>query len=183
MARCFGDDDPLMAEYHDVEWGRPVHGDRELFERIALEGFQAGLSWQTVLRKRPAFREVFYDFDPVKVAAMSDADVERLVGVARIIRNRAKITATINNANALLAMQENSESLDELFWSHRPEKRHPRRRPGTDTPTTSPEAVALAKALKKKGFKFFGPTTAYAAMQACGLVDDHLTTCKVPPAG
>ena len=178
-ARCFGDGDPLYEEYHDTEWAVPVHGDAALFERIALEGFQSGLSWITVLRKRPAFREVFAGFDPLAVAAFGEDDVERLLTDARIIRNRQKITATIDNARALLALQAGGGSLDELVWSFAPPARS--RQPATwvDVPSTSPESVALSKALKKHGFRFVGPTTAYAAMQACGLVDDHLATCPV----
>lgn len=178
-ARCFGDGDPLYEAYHDTEWGVPVHGEAELLERIALEGFQSGLSWITVLRKRPAFREVFHGFDPELVAALTGDDVERLLGDARIIRNRQKIEATIGNARAVLALHDAGRSLDELFWSFAPEARE-RRLDGWDTvPASTPESVALAKALKSEGFRFFGPTTAYAAMQACGLVDDHLASCPV----
>lgn len=182
-ARCFGDGDPLYEEYHDTEWAVPVHGDTALFERLALEGFQSGLSWITVLRKRPAFREVFAGFDPVAVAAFGEPDVERLLGDARIIRNRQKITATIDNARALLALQESGRTLDELIWSFAPPAR--RERPATwgDVPGLTPESTALSKALKKQGFRFVGPTTAYAAMQACGLVDDHLATCPVVLGG
>ncbi|MFI2105462.1 DNA-3-methyladenine glycosylase I [Isoptericola sp. NPDC019693] len=178
-ARCFGDGDPLYEAYHDTEWGVPVHGEAALLERIALEGFQSGLSWITVLRKRPAFREVFLDFEPERVAALGTDDVERLLGDARIIRNRQKIEATIGNARAVLALHDDGRTLDELFWSFAPPARE-RRLHGWDTvPASTPESVALAKALKKEGFRFFGPTTAYAAMQACGLVDDHLATCPV----
>lgn len=177
--RCFGDDDPLYAAYHDDEWGRPVHGEAELLERIALEGFQSGLSWLTVLRKREAFREVFAGFDPERVAAMTPADVERLLGDARIIRNRAKIEATIANGRAVLALHESGRTLDELFWSFAPPPRAERLPAWSNIPATTDESKALAKALKAEGFRFFGPTTAYAAMQACGLVDDHLATCPV----
>lgn len=182
-ARCFGDDDPLYAEYHDTEWGLPVHGEAELFERIALEGFQSGLSWLTVLRKRPAFRELFHGFDPERVAAFTGDDVERLLGDARIIRNRQKIEATVGNARALLALHEEGRTLDELFWSFAPPPRAERIAAWQDVPATTPESAALAKALKAVGFRFFGPTTAYAAMQACGLVDDHLATCPVVTGG
>lgn len=177
--RCFGDGDPLYEEYHDTEWSVPVHGDAALFERIALEGFQSGLSWITVLRKRPAFREVFAGFDPVAVAAFGEDDVERLLADARIIRNRQKITATIDNARALLALQASDRTLDELFWSFAPAPRPSNPTTWADVPGSSPESLALSKALKKEGFRFVGPTTAYAAMQACGLVDDHLATCPV----
>ncbi|WP_125775749.1 DNA-3-methyladenine glycosylase I [Antribacter gilvus] len=176
--RCFGDGDPLYEAYHDTEWGLPVHGDAELFERIALEGFQSGLSWITVLRKRPAFREVFAAFDPEAVAAFGEADVERLLGDARIIRNRMKIEATIGNARALVALHDEGRTLDELFWSFAPAARSENRPAAwADVPATSPESLALSKALKKAGFRFVGPTTMYAAMQACGVVDDHLATC------
>jgi len=179
MPRCFGDGDPLYEEYHDTEWGRPLHGEAELFERIALEGFQAELSWITVLRKREAFREVFHGFDPYQVAAMTPVDVDRLLGDERIIRNRAKIEAAISNAQAVLALHEAGETLDELFWSFAPGPDRQGPLTPSDFQSTSPEAVAMAKALKKRGFKFFGPTTAYAAMQACGLINDHLPTCPV----
>jgi len=176
-ARCFGDGSPLYEAYHDPEWGVPVHGEAALLERIALEGFQSGLSWLTVLRKRDAFREVFHGFEPAAVAAMGEEDVERLLTDTRIIRNRQKIEATISNARAVLALREAGTTLDEFFWSFAPP---PRPEPPTtfaDVPATTPESIAMAKALKKAGFRFFGPTTAYAAMQACGLVDDHLATC------
>ncbi|MFD6178378.1 MULTISPECIES: DNA-3-methyladenine glycosylase I [unclassified Isoptericola] len=178
-ARCFGDGDPLYEAYHDTEWGVPVHGEAALLERIALEGFQSGLSWITVLRKRPAFREVFLDFEPERVAALGPDDVERLLGDARIIRNRQKIEATIGNARAVLALHDDGRTLDELFWSFAPAPRSQRLGAWDVVPASTPESVALAKALKKEGFRFFGPTTAYAAMQACGLVDDHLATCPV----
>jgi DNA-3-methyladenine glycosylase I len=176
-ARCFGDGDPLYSKYHDTEWGVPVHGEAALLERIALEGFQSGLSWLTVLKKRPAFREVFYGFDPESVAAFTPDDVERLLGDARIIRNRAKIEATIANARAVVGLHKSGRTLDELFWSFAPEPRAERHPAWVEVPGWTPESKALAKALKAEGFRFFGPTTAYAAMQACGLVDDHLATC------
>ncbi|MBE1877897.1 DNA-3-methyladenine glycosylase I [Myceligenerans pegani] len=177
-ARCFGDGDPLYEAYHDTEWGLPVHGEAELFERIALEGFQSGLSWITVLRKRPAFREVFHGFDPAAVAAFTERDVERLLTDARIIRNRMKIEATVVNARALTALHGQGRTLDELFWSFAPDDPG-RERPAlwADVPAQTGESKALSKALKKEGFRFVGPTTMYAAMQACGLVDDHLSTC------
>ena len=176
--RCFGDGDPLYERYHDEEWGRPVHGDRPLFERIALEGFQSGLSWITVLRKRPAFRAAFADFDPAVVAAFDDDDVARLLAVAGIVRNRAKIAATIANARALLSLAEAGRSLDAVVWSHAPAPEL-RRRPThwSDVPSQTDGSRALARELKSLGFRFIGPTTAYATMQACGLVDDHLATC------
>lgn len=177
--RCFGDGDPMYEAYHDTEWGLPVHGDAALFERIALEGFQSGLAWITVLRKRPAFREVFANFEPAAVAAFGEADVARLLEDARIIRNRRKIEATIDNARALIALRDAGQSLDELFWSFAPDAASRPARPAAwaDVPATTPESLALSKALKKAGFRFVGPTTMYAAMQACGVVDDHLATC------
>ncbi|ROS73355.1 DNA-3-methyladenine glycosylase I [Cellulomonas sp. PhB143] len=178
-ARCFGDSDPLYAAYHDDEWGVPVHGEAALFERIALEGFQSGLSWLTVLRKRPAFREAFAGFEPETVAAFGDDDVARLLLDARIIRNRAKIGATLDNARALVALHDQGETLDELFWSYAPDPVPERPSTWGAVPATTPASLALSKDLKRRGFRFVGPTTMYAAMQACGLVDDHLTTCPV----
>ena len=174
--RCFGTGDPLYERYHDQEWGRPVHGDGPLFERLVLEGFQAGLSWITVLRKREAFRAAFAGFDAQVMAAFDDDDVARLMADATIVRNRAKIVAAIGNARALLAMQAAGESLDDLVWSHAPAE-HPRPRSWADLPTTTPQSHALSRALKARGFRFVGPTTTYASMQACGLVDDHLVGC------
>jgi DNA-3-methyladenine glycosylase I len=178
--RCFGDGDPLYEAYHDNEWGVPVHGEPALLERIALEGFQSGLSWITVLRKRPAFREVFEGFDPEKVAAFGPDDVERLITDARIIRNRMKIEATVDNARAVVALHDSGRTLDELFWSFAPDPAT-RARPAafTEVPGWTAESKAMSKAMKKQGFRFIGPTTAYAAMQACGLVDDHVATCPV----
>ena len=178
-ARCFGDGDPLYEAYHDDEWGTPVHGEAALLERLALEAFQSGLAWITVLRKRPAFREVFAGFDPEAVAGFEEDDVERLLLDARIIRNRAKIEATISNARAVVALHGSGETLDELIWSFAPPARERRLASLTEIPGQTPESVALAKELKRRGFRFIGPTTAYAAMQACGLVDDHVATCPV----
>nr|WP_239078734.1 DNA-3-methyladenine glycosylase I [Cellulomonas marina] len=181
--RCFGDGDPLYEEYHDTEWGVPVHGDRALFERIALEGFQSGLSWITVLRKRPAFRRGFADFEPAAVAAFDEADVARLLTDAGIVRNRLKIEATVANARAVVALQDAGRSLDEVVWSHAPADdeggARPRPTSWADVPARTPASAALAKELKGLGFRFVGPTTMYATMQACGLVDDHLATCPV----
>jgi len=178
--RCFGDGDPLYSAYHDDEWGVPVHGESALLERIALEGFQSGLSWITVLRKRPAFREVFAGFDPEQVAVFGPDDVERLLTDARIIRNRMKIEATIDNARAVVALHDSGRTLDELIWSFAPDPAlRERHTTFGDVPAWTPESKAMSKALKKEGFRFIGPTTAYAAMQACGLVDDHLATCPV----
>ncbi|RMI14406.1 DNA-3-methyladenine glycosylase I [Cellulomonas triticagri] len=178
--RCFGDGDPLYERYHDEEWGHPVHGDRALYERMSLEAFQSGLAWITVLRKREGFRAAFADFDPTVVAGYDEHDVERLMGDPGIIRNRAKVTATIANARALLDLQAAGGSLDALFWAAataRSEDDRPRT--FADVPASTDASKALAKTLKRHGFRFVGPTTAYAAMQACGMVDDHLADCPV----
>ncbi|WP_308016928.1 DNA-3-methyladenine glycosylase I [Saccharopolyspora sp. 6V] len=164
--------DPLLREYYDTEWGLPVPGEQPLFERISLEGFQAGLSWATILRKRPAFRKAFDDFDPDRVAAYAEEDVARLLADAGIVRNQAKVRATIGNARATVALREQG-GLDALVWSFRPE-RTPRPRSMSEVPTTSPESVALSKALRGKGFRFVGPTTTFALMEAVGMVDTHL---------
>jgi len=177
LIRCFGNGDPLYAQYHDDEWGFPVHGDAALLERIVLEGAQSGLSWLTILRKRENYRAAFAGFDPAAVAAFGDDDVERLLADAGIVRNRLKITSAITNARAVVALQEAGGSLEELFWSFAPEARVTRAPVWTEVPASTPESIALAKALKKAGFVFVGPTTMYAAMQACGLVDDHLDGC------
>ncbi|MEV6958863.1 DNA-3-methyladenine glycosylase I [Streptomyces sp. NPDC051207] len=167
--------------YHDEEWGRPVHGDDALFERLSLEAFQSGLSWITVLRRRPGFRAAFAGFHIAEVAAFTDDDRARLLADPGIIRNRAKIDATLANARVLADWAPGD--LDELIWSHAPEPG--RRAPKTlaDVPALTPESTALSKALKKRGLRFVGPTTAYALMQACGLVDDHLETCVARSAG
>lgn len=161
--------------YHDEEWGKPVHTESGLYERLMLEAFQSGLSWLTILRKRKGIRDAFCQFDPETVAAFTDDDIERLMLDARIIRNRQKITAAVTNAKATIALREHG-GLDALLWSHAPE---PRPAPETvhDVPAITPESTALAKALKKAGFVFVGPTTAYAAMQAIGMVNDHLSGC------
>ncbi len=174
--RCFGDGDPLYELYHDTEWGVPIKDDAALYERLCLEAFQSGLAWITILRKREAFRAAFAGFDPAAVAAFTDDDVARLLADAGIVRNRAKITAAIDNARAVVALRDSGSSLTELVWAHTPA---PRPRPVThaDVPSQTPESVALAKALKAAGFRFIGPTAAYATMQACGLVDDHLVGC------
>jgi DNA-3-methyladenine glycosylase I len=176
--RCFGDGDPLYEAYHDDEWGFPVTDERGLFERLCLEGFQSGLAWITILRKRPAFREAFAGFEPDAIARFDGADVERLMGDTGIVRNRAKIEATIANARATVDLRDAGTPLDELVWSHRPAAR-PAPASFAEVPAQIPEAAALAKALKKAGFRFVGPTTIYAGMQACGLVNDHLATCPV----
>ena len=164
--------------YHDNEWGRPVHGDIGLYERLTLEAFQSGLSWLTILRKREGFRRAFAGFDPAVVAEFAEADVERLLADPDIVRNRAKITAAVTNARAVVALRkrDGDGALDRLVWSHRPEPRPVPRRLA-DLPATTTESTALAKDLKRHGFVFVGPTTAYATMQAAGLVDDHLAAC------
>jgi DNA-3-methyladenine glycosylase I len=164
-----------MPEYHDEEWGRPVRDDRALFEKLCLEAFQSGLSWSTILRKRENFRAAFAGFEIERVAAFGDDDVARLMADEGIVRNRAKIEAAIANARAAVDLD-----LTELLWSFAPPAR-PRPRPRTiaDVPAVTPESTAMAKELKKRGFRFVGPTTAYALMQACGLVDDHIEGCLV----
>ena len=176
--RCFGEGDPLYEAYHDHEWGRPVTDERGLFERLCLEGFQAGLSWITVLRKRPRFREAFLGFDPEKVARMTARDVTRLQNDAGIIRNRAKIEATVSNARAALALREDGTDLATFVWSFRPPESPAPATVGT-LPATTPASAALSKALRSSGFRFVGPITAYALMQACGLVNDHAASCPV----
>ncbi|AXI88612.1 DNA-3-methyladenine glycosylase I [Streptomyces sp. ETH9427] len=166
---------PDYLAYHDEEWGRPVHGDDALFERLSLEAFQSGLSWITILRRRPGFRAAFADFRIADVAAFTDADRERLLTDTGIIRNRAKIDATLANARVLAEWKPGE--LDTLIWSHAPEEPGPVPRILADVPAVTKESTALAKTLKKQGLRFVGPTTAYALMQACGLVNDHLEKC------
>jgi DNA-3-methyladenine glycosylase I len=174
-ARCsWGAGAPEYVRYHDEEWGRPLHGADALYERLVLEGFQSGLSWLTILRKREAFRAAFAGFRIAEVARFGPADVERLMADAGIVRNRAKIEAAIANARAA----EQVADLDALIWSYAPDAGvRPAPRTLADVPAVTPESTALAKALKREGFRFVGPTTAYALMQACGLVDDHLAGC------
>jgi DNA-3-methyladenine glycosylase I len=175
LARCpWGVSAPDYLAYHDDEWGRPVHGTSALYERLCLEAFQSGLSWLTILRKRPAFRAAFADFDPVQVAGFDDHDVRRLMADTGIVRNRAKVEATIANAKAVLALDG---ELDELLWSFAPTPEHPAPATGLDVPAVTEESTAMAKALKRQGFRFVGPTTAYALMQATGMVNDHLAGC------
>jgi DNA-3-methyladenine glycosylase I len=180
--RCFGDGDPLYERYHDEEWGRPLGGERELFERISLEAFQSGLSWITILRKRESFRAAFAGFDAGAVARFTERDVARLFTDEGIVRNRAKIEATIANARALVAMREAGSDLGALVWSYAPQNSARAARSLAELEPQTPESRALAKALKARGFRFVGPTTAYAAMQACGLVNDHLAGCPVRAA-
>jgi DNA-3-methyladenine glycosylase I len=164
--------DPLLREYYDTEWGMPVRDEQGLFERISLEAFQSGLSWATILRKRPAFRAAFAGFDPDVVASYDERDVERLMADAGIVRNRRKIEATVVNARATVDLRAHG-GLVELVWSFRPE-RTPEPATYAEVPTTSPESVALSKALRARGFTFVGPTTMFALMEAVGIVDTHL---------
>ena len=164
---------PEYVAYHDQEWGVPVHGDDPLFERLCLEAFQSGLSWITILRKRPAFRAAFARFDIAAVAAFDETDVARLMGDAGIVRNRAKITAALSNARVAQGVDG---GLGRLLWSFAPQ-RHLRPQCGAGVPSVSPESTAMAKELRRRGFRFVGPTTAYALMQATGMVDDHVAAC------
>ncbi|MGV9798256.1 DNA-3-methyladenine glycosylase I [Mycobacterium sp. NPDC003449] len=170
--------DTLYRDYHDTEWGQPLHDSKALFERVSLEAFQSGLSWLVILRKRENFRKAFGGFDAERVARYTDADVERLLTDAGIVRNRAKIEATIANARAVGDLDVD---LGELLWSFAPPRR-PRPADLSQVPAVTPESKAMAKELKKRGFKFVGPTTAYALMQATGMVDDHIAACWVPRA-
>lgn len=176
LERCgWAASSPLYVTYHDEEWGRPVHGDQALYERLVLEAFQSGLAWITVLRKRDNFRRAFDDFVPDRVASYDERDVERLLADEGIIRNRAKIEAAIGNAQHVVELDG---GLDELLWSYAPDVTSA---PETlaAVPATTPESTAMAKELRRRGFRFVGPTTAYATMQACGLVNDHLAGCFV----
>jgi DNA-3-methyladenine glycosylase I len=176
--RCWTTNDPSYNAYHDEEWGRPVVDERGMFERLCLEGFQSGLSWLTILRKRENFRAAFADFEPERVARFGSRDIRRLLADAGIVRHRGKIEAAIANARGTLALREAGTPLHELVWSHRPRARRPYKSI-RDLPSTTPESVALSKKLKRVGFRFVGPTTVYAAMQACGVVNDHIATCFV----
>lgn len=179
LARCgWGAGTPDYLTYHDTEWGRPVRDDDALFERLTLEAFQSGLSWLTILRKRAAFRAAFDGFAIDKVAGYGAADVARLLGDAGIVRNRAKVMAAIANAQAALALPE---GLAALLWSYAPTRSAARPVGFADVPAVTPESTAMAKDLKRRGFRFVGPTTAYALMQATGMVDDHLAGCHVAP--
>ncbi len=176
--RCWTTADPLYDAYHDEEWGRPVRDERGLYERLCLEGFQSGLAWITILRKRENFRSAFAGFDPEKVAQFGERDVERLLGDAGIVRHRGKIEATIANAHGVLALREAGTPLHELVWSFRPES-YGVPRTTADWFAQTPESKELSKRLKTAGFRFVGPTTVWAAMQACGIVNDHLAGCWV----
>ena len=177
LVRCWPATDPLYVAYHDEEWGRPVADERGLYERFCLEGFQSGLSWLTILRKREGFRRAFAEFDPERVARFGERDVERLLADAGIVRHRGKIEAAIANARATLALREAGTPLHELVWEYR--------RDGpvaAEWTAETPESRELSKRLKRAGFRFVGPTTAYAAMQACGIVNDHRADCWVREA-
>jgi DNA-3-methyladenine glycosylase I len=181
LLRCpWASASPDYQRYHDTEWGRPVHGDAAVFERLCLEAFQSGLSWLTILRKREAFRAAFDGFDIESVAAYAAPQRERLLADAGIVRNRAKVDATITNARAAADLRalEGDGALDRLFWSFAPVGQQARPRRAAELAASTPESVALARALKERGFVFVGPTTMYAAMQAMGLVDDHLQGCS-----
>jgi DNA-3-methyladenine glycosylase I len=180
--------DPLMVAYHDQEWGVPCHDDRELFERLLLEGFQAGLSWSTILRKREAFRRAFDGFDPLRVAAYGQADIDRLLADPGIVRNRLKVAAAVRNARSFLAVQAELGSFDRYVWSFvggSPLRRLARPTTLAEIPATTPESDALSKDLKRRGFTFVGSTICYAFMQSAGLVDDHVQGCfrATPPDG
>ena len=178
VRRCWWcGDDPVYVAYHDEVWGKPMHGERELFEMLTLESFQSGLSWITILRKQEGFRRAFGNWDIERIAAYGDADVERLMADTAIVRNRAKIESTLANARATLELHATGETLDELLWSFAPQPERAAPRTREDLQPTSPESVAMAKELKRRGFRFVGPTTAYSLMQAAGLVNDHLADC------
>jgi DNA-3-methyladenine glycosylase I len=177
--RCFGEGDPLMERYHDEEWGFPVLDERGLFERMSLEAFQSGLSWRTILNKRETFQVAFAHFEPEAVAGFGEEEIARLLADAGIVRNRAKIEATIANAHATMTLREAGEPLDSIIRAHAPAPRDLAPDSFAEVPAKVPETVALARELKRQGFRFVGPTTLYALMQACGLVDDHLAGCPV----
>ena len=178
MIRCWESADPLYVVYHDEEWGRPVRDERGLYERLTLEGFQSGLSWHTILGKREAFRTAFRGFDPEQVARFDERDVERLLGDAGIVRHRGKIEAAIANARATLGLRQGGSPLHELVWEAAPLRRKAPRT-HADWMASSPESTALAKRLRAAGFRFVGPTTVHATLQACGVINDHLATCWV----
>jgi DNA-3-methyladenine glycosylase I len=177
LARCsWAASTPEYRAYHDDEWGRPVADDDRVYEKLCLEGFQAGLSWITILRKREAFRRAFSSFDPTVVATFGDADVDRLLGDPGIVRHRAKILAAVANAKATVALRGRGISLAALVWRHRPEALG-ERRTFAEVPASTPESAALSATLRRSGFRFVGPTTVYAAMQSLGVVNDHLVDC------
>ncbi|HVC13928.1 MAG TPA: DNA-3-methyladenine glycosylase I [Acidimicrobiales bacterium] len=178
-ARCpWAASAPEYLAYHDDEWGRPVAGDETVYEHLCLEGFQAGLSWLTILRKREGFRRAFASFDPTVVATFGEAEIARLVDDARIVRHRAKITAAVTNARATLALWDRGGSLAALVWQFTPSG-PPAPRHAGEVPSSTPESTALSAALRRHGFAFVGPTTVYSAMQSLGVVNDHLVGCHV----
>ena len=172
--------DAEYVRYHDEEWGRPLHGEAKVLEKLCLEGAQAGLSWITILRKRPRYREVFQEFDPYAVARFAETDVERLMGDVGIVRNRAKITAAIDNARATVRMLDAGDSLDALCWSFAPPARSRRLSAAESMVASTVESAAMSRELKRRGFRFVGPTTMHAFMQSAGMVDDHIEGCWVP---
>ena len=178
LLRCWSTSDPLYVAYHDEEWGRPVTDERGLYERFCLEGFQSGLAWITILRKRENFRRAFAEFDPDAVARSGARDVERLLGDAGIVRHRGKIEAAIANAQGVLALREGGTPLQELVWSFAPDA-YEAPRMTSDWHAQTPGSKELSKRLKAAGFRFVGPTTVWASLQACGIVNDHLATCWV----
>ena len=184
VIRCsWPGEDPLYQRYHDEEWGVPEYDSRALWEKLILDGFQAGLSWITILRKREAFRRAFENFDPVRISKYSEADLERLMGNAGIIRSRAKIVATIGNARAYLEMQSKGEDFSKFVWGFVDGKPVVNRRKSiAEVPAATEVSEEMSKAFKKRGFKFVGPVIVYAWMQACGLVNDHVTDCFCYPA-
>ncbi len=182
QSRLSPGDFELYCDYHDNEWGRPLRGSVALFERVSLEAFQSGLSWLIILRKRDNFRAAFDGFDVERVAHYSERDVDRLMADAGIVRNRSKIEATISNARIVAELADDGVDFGELLWSFAPGDRSTRHRPAdlSQLAPATPESTAMAKELKRRGFRFVGPTTAYALMQATGMVDDHIANCWVP---
>ena len=176
---CFGEGDALYERYHDEEWGRPVRDERGLYEKLCLEAFQSGLAWITILRKRDGFRAAFANFDPEAVARFGKRDTNRLLNDTGIVRNRLKIEAAIANAKATVALRDGPRALPELVWDHAPTGRRKAPRSWADVGAITPESTALAKELKRNGFRFVGPTTVYAMMQAVGIVNDHVADCWV----
>ena len=176
-SRCFGNNSPLYAKYHDDEWGVPVHDDRVLFEFLILEGAQAGLSWETILNKRENYRTAFAGFDPAKVARFTPAKVAKLLTDPGIVRNRLKVNGAVKNAKAFLVVQKEYGSFDRYIWSFAPRAHKSRPRTLRELPARTPESDAMSKDLTKRGFTFVGSTICYAFMQAVGLVDDHMRTC------
>jgi DNA-3-methyladenine glycosylase I len=180
--RCFGDGDPLYERYHDEEWGRPVTDEQGVFERLCLEAQQSGLSWRLILGRRDGLREAYAGFDPERLARFTGRDIERLLGDARVIRNRRKVESVVTNARATLALREAGTPLHELVWAHRPPGRRRAPRDWAEVAALTDESTSLSRTLKRAGFAFVGPTTLYAGMQAIGVVNDHLARCHVRTA-